>query len=164
TAFHGQYTAMGGFALEFSHAAKRATSDILRYQRRITLTPDTLKDLAELHPDFIPNISEAEILDKSKASAFAKTLVCIQAGWLCVQRLVRLAQNLSISLFELNTFAHSICTFLVYLMWCDKPLDIGEPSFLQSGAYDAINAAYQVLPTITHYRTSTTKTATRHSP
>ena len=70
------------------------------------------------------NISEQDIQDKSKADGLAKTLVCVQALWFCAQCISRVTQQLPITLLELNTFAHSICALLVYLLWWQKPLAI----------------------------------------
>lgn len=39
-----------------------------------------------------------------------------------------MAQGLPISLVELNTFAYTVCTLLIYYFWWDKPLDIEEPT------------------------------------
>ena len=46
-------------------------------------------------------------------------------------------QGLAISLLELNTFGHSICTLLIYWMWWDKPLDIEEPEEIVISHSDA---------------------------
>ncbi|SPO07084.1 uncharacterized protein DNG_09778 [Cephalotrichum gorgonifer] len=50
--------------------------------------------------------------------------------WFCAQCITRLEQQLSISLLELNTFGHAICTLLVYCLWWSKPLDIAEPEII----------------------------------
>lgn len=52
------------------------------------------------------------------------------ATWFCVQCISRLAQRLPISLLELNTFGHAVCTLLIYCMWWKKPLDIEEPELI----------------------------------
>ncbi|KAK3494448.1 uncharacterized protein B0T23DRAFT_108572 [Neurospora hispaniola] len=99
-----------------------------RQRTQLTLTPKGLQFLKEHgHEKLIPELSENRIKDKSKGSAFAKTLVCIQASWFCVQCLTRFAQGLAISLLELNTLGHAICTLFIYALWWDKPLDIVEP-------------------------------------
>ena len=85
----------------------------------ITFT-DEAGDGIDLSP--IINTSEEDIKDKSKASGLAKTLVCVQALWFCAQCISRVAENLPITLLELNTFAHALCTLLVYLLWWNKPL------------------------------------------
>lgn len=35
-------------------------------------------------------------------------------------------EKLPISLLELNTLGHAICTLLIYCLWWKKPLDIGQ--------------------------------------
>lgn len=79
-------------------------------------------------PSWLPDISEEDIKDKSKADGLTKTIVCIQATWFIVQCIVRLTTTgSSISLLELNTFAHAICALLIYGLWWDKPFDVEEP-------------------------------------
>jgi hypothetical protein len=70
------------------------------------------------------------LADKTKASNLVKTLVCLQALWFCVQYIVRFAQGLPVSSLALSVFGHAICALLMYLLWLDKPLDIGEPTVL----------------------------------
>ncbi len=67
-------------------------------------------------------------MDKSKADGLKKTIVCAQALWFCVQCFTRLAQALPVSLLEVNTFAHAVCTLLIYVLWWHKPLDVEEPT------------------------------------
>jgi len=124
---HGHYAVMGGFAVDISDPSH---SFHPKGYDKIILSGDDLLFLAKNSPESIPNIPESEIRDKSKANGLAKFLVCIQAFWFCVQCISRLAQGLSISLLELNTFAHALCTLLIYFLWWDKPLDIEEPTLL----------------------------------
>ena len=101
---------------------------------RMTIRPWTLvKYLKDdnLRPLF-PYISEHEIKDKSKANAFAKATVYIQASWFTSQFLSRLAIGLPVSLLELNTFAHALSALLLYWFWWDKPLDIAEPTVIDT--------------------------------
>ena len=79
----------------------------------------------------VTNLSEQDIMDKSKADGLAKTLVCVQALWFCAQCISRVAQRLPITLLELNAFAHSLCALLVYLLWWHKPLAIERATSLQ---------------------------------
>lgn len=99
-------------------------------QGRLTLTKNGIKWLLKHCPEVFPDITEAEILDKSKASALVKTLTCLQAFWFCVQCVVRLMMNTSISLLELNVFGHCIFTFIIYAFWWNKPMDITEPTVI----------------------------------
>ena len=119
---------MGGFAMGNSVAE----SHFLPAGRtRMILTLDGLRYLARKDSSLVPDLSRAQIEDKSKASNFAKTLVCLQASWFCIQCLSRFGQRLPISLLEINTFAHALCTLIIYLMWWNKPQDIEEPSLVQ---------------------------------
>ncbi|KAK0652743.1 hypothetical protein B0T16DRAFT_369522 [Cercophora newfieldiana] len=133
TFVHSQFAMMGGFVFMFESHQKR--HNLPRWLPRVredqpirmTLTADGLAMLAKKAPHVIPDLSKDAIKDKSKGSAFAKTLVCLQALWFCVQCLTRFGQHLGISLLELNTFAHAICTLVTYSLWWHKPLDVQEP-------------------------------------
>lgn len=82
---------------------------------------------AMLIMDCLPKLSEKSILDRSKADSIAKTLLLIQAAWFCWNCVGRLAQSLPLSLLEVSTVAHVLCTFATYMFWWSKPLNIGEP-------------------------------------
>ena len=58
--------------------------------------------------------------------------MCAQALWFCMQILARIIKALPITLLELNTFAHSICALLIYIIWWNKPLDIEEPTVIKT--------------------------------
>ena len=135
---------MGGYALALSSSARRFFPDL---PPRTVLTGQLLNNIANMRIDIFPDISEAQIRDKSKASALAKTLVCFQGIWFCMQFVARLSQNLTVSLLELNTFAHALCAFLVYLLWWNKPLDIEEPTIMQGELIDALYVALYYYPT-----------------
>jgi hypothetical protein len=76
------------------------------------------------------DISQSYISDKSKASGLAKAIVCIQSLWFCIQALSRVFQRLPITLLELNTFAHSICALIIYVLWWHKLLDVKQATSL----------------------------------
>lgn len=138
TPTHSHYALMGGYAI----SNLSASSNILpNRQTRLSLTPSALLFLAKHHPDLIPDLTEEEILDKSKANSLAKAIICIQASWFCIQCILRLAGGLSISLLELNTFGHSICALLIYLSWWNKPLDIGLPSIISIKGHEGLFCA-----------------------
>lgn len=114
---------MGGFAFD--------TSDLSLEEKflpggrdRVTLTPRALLLIAEHELSLLPDLSVNEIMDKSKANRFAKTIVCVQAIWFMAETISRIAQGLSISLLELNTFAHTLCALIIFFFWWNKPLDI----------------------------------------
>jgi hypothetical protein len=76
------------------------------------------------------DISHHYISDKSNASGLAKAIVCIQALWFCIQALSRVLQSFPVTLLELNTFAHSICALIIYVLWWHDPLDIEQATSL----------------------------------
>ncbi|KAF5353604.1 hypothetical protein D9758_013759 [Tetrapyrgos nigripes] len=126
TLVHSFYACMGGFAFDTS----QHDSFLPENQTRITLTPTGIRFLMKYAPEIIPDISVEELSDKSKANGLAKLLVCFQAAWFCVQFIARIAQSLSFSLLELNTFAHAACALISYGLWWKKPLDISEPTLI----------------------------------
>ncbi|KAJ9615808.1 hypothetical protein H2200_001885 [Cladophialophora chaetospira] len=128
TTVHSFYVVMGGFVFDTSDAN---VSFLPNSRQRLTLTPGGLLYILEHEPDLIPDISGEHIWDKSKAGNLAKTIVCLQALWFCVQCISRLGQGLAISLLELNGFGHALCTLLMYCLWWDKPMDIEEPTPLR---------------------------------
>jgi hypothetical protein len=84
------------------------------------------------------DISKKYLQVKSKANGLAKFLVCLQASWFCVQCLVRVGQALPVTLLEINTFAHSLCALLVYILWWYKPLDVEQRTHLSVKGVDAV--------------------------
>jgi hypothetical protein len=127
TQVHSHYALMGGYGFDFSQVS---TPFAPNNAERLILAPTGLVAFAGLEPDLIPDISDEQIRDKSKADTFTKSLVCIQATWFIVQVVGRLSTNLPISLLEMNTFLHALCCLLIYMAWWDKPLDIEEPALI----------------------------------
>ena len=126
TQAHSFYATMGGFVVE-AHGLEQ--NYLPEAQQRMTLTPEGLKMIAKHCPQILPDLPESAIVDKSKANSFTKLVTCAQALWFGVQCVTRSAQGLSISLLEINTAVHAMCTLLVYfLFWWDKPLDVEDPT------------------------------------
>lgn len=57
-------------------------------------------------PGAILDIPAAQLPDKSKADSLARTIVCIQTVWFCLQCVPCLAQGLVVNLLRLDVFAH----------------------------------------------------------
>ncbi|KAL8646763.1 MAG: hypothetical protein Q9226_006725 [Calogaya cf. arnoldii] len=136
---HGFYALMGGFTMAVGPEEdpsfpypKELQSFLPDHVSRVTLTSDGLRFLMYWHPKEVPSITAEQIWDKSKADGLKKTLVCVQAIWFCIQCITRLAQSLPVSLLELNTFGHALCTLAIYIFWWDKPLDIEEPTTINN--------------------------------
>ncbi|PSN66670.1 hypothetical protein BS50DRAFT_493793 [Corynespora cassiicola Philippines] len=96
---------------------------------RLSLTPEGVRLLSFLGR--LPSIEDNQIRDKSKADGLAKTLVCLQAGWMIVQTIARLVSHLPITLLEINTIGHVLCALVLYLLWWSKPLEVKDPVLLR---------------------------------
>ena len=95
---HAFYAIMGGFVLETD-----CEEPFLPAQRkRMTLTAKGIQYIAERCPTLLPNISEVDIVDKSKAGALGKSIVCIQTIWFISQCISRMAMALPITLLEVR--------------------------------------------------------------
>ncbi|KAL8644431.1 MAG: hypothetical protein Q9226_007768 [Calogaya cf. arnoldii] len=124
---HGFYALMGGYAFSI----ESEDGDILPSPHtRAALTPAGIMFCLNHEPNILPQPSPEQIKDKSKADGLKKTLVCAQATWFCVQCIARLAESLPLSLLELNTVAHALCTLVIYLLWWHKSLDVEEPTLI----------------------------------
>ncbi|EIM80033.1 uncharacterized protein STEHIDRAFT_68897 [Stereum hirsutum FP-91666 SS1] len=115
---HGFYASTGGFCLQTSQGTLA------------TLTAQGVSYLIDKDPDSIPDISSKEVRDKSKHDSLAKCLALIQVLWFSAECLTRLAQNLPVSLLELNTFVHTLFALITYTLWWKKPFNVDVPTTL----------------------------------
>ncbi|WYZ35281.1 hypothetical protein EsH8_I_001557 [Colletotrichum jinshuiense] len=125
------YAVMGGFVVDLPSAGEEGAV------KRVTITPEGIRILSFIGR--LPQIHESQIQDKSKADWMAKSLVCIQAGWMVAQVIGRLIKHLPVSLLEINTCGHVACAVLLYLLWWSKPLDVLDPTVLDGGNEDALS-------------------------
>lgn len=130
TDVHSWLVVMGGMVFEDKSSEEQQFMSRNRTRYPVTLKMVTW--MAELHPDLVPDISREYIEDKSKSDWLAKGLTCWQAGYFCIQCTFRLSQRLSITLLELNVFAHAICALMLFLVWWDKPRDVLVPTVISS--------------------------------
>ncbi|KAK6433636.1 hypothetical protein LTR95_010179 [Oleoguttula sp. CCFEE 5521] len=119
---------MGGLAFEDT------APDELHFMpyglQRMVLPAAGVEILADRRPSLIPDFSRDFIADKSKSDGLAKLLTLWQATFFCIQCAVRISQGLSISLLEINVFAHAICALWLFVLWWDKPRDVQQPILL----------------------------------
>jgi hypothetical protein len=80
----------------------------------------------------IESVSLEDIEDKSKSDSFSRLLACFQISWLFVQLIGRATQGLPISTLELFTVSNAACAVVSYVIWWNKPKDVGRPVILQS--------------------------------
>ena len=113
---HSFWAIMGGIAIDPS-----GLNPFIPDSKRSTLTPNGVSLLLKHEPQLLPDISEEEVKDKSKGGSLTKSVACIQAIWFCLSCIARISQKLPISILELNTFAHALCTVIVYILVRDFP-------------------------------------------
>jgi len=135
---HSFYAGMGGFVFDLNAASASVLLPSKLSLGRLTLTPRGIVLLAEC--GLLPRISIEEIDDKSKAAGLAKTLVCLQAGWMVIQVIGRIAYGLPVTLLEVNTIGHVICALVLYVLWWHKPKLVTQPTTLGGEWVEAICA------------------------
>jgi hypothetical protein len=115
------FAVMGGVRVE--------TGDCIDGYPRLNLTAEGIRLMSFMGR--LPEVPETQIGDKSKADGLAKFLVVLQAGWMILQTLARVQQDLPVTLLEINTMGHVICAFALYALWWSKPLDIQDPTIIR---------------------------------
>lgn len=105
--------------------------------------------LIELDRKSLLPLQRAVMQDPSKASGLAKFITCAQAFWFCSQCIARLGQNMAISLLELNTFAHCISAFFIYVFWWHKPYDVATHVYIETTKF---TADYRLVTEVTDTR------------
>ncbi|KAG1768014.1 hypothetical protein EV702DRAFT_979715 [Suillus placidus] len=115
TVTHGFFALMGGFVLCVDN------------ELQATLTPEQLLQFVREGSVDIPSITEAEIKDRSKGDGLSKCVAILQLVWFVVQLIARYAQNLPVTLLEIDTLAVVAMTCIAYGLWWKKPKDVGRP-------------------------------------
>jgi hypothetical protein len=128
TDVHSWFVVMGG--LSFEDSAEEDQQFMPENRQRVNITLEGFQYMLEMRDRLIPDISREYIQDKSKSDKLAKLLTCWQAGYFCVQCLYRLSQQLSVTLLELNVFAHALCALALFAIWSDKPRDVCESTLI----------------------------------
>src|SRR5690242_3277388 len=110
------FAVMGGIVIEpgsyISDSDHRRTEEQVEnatHSRPLSITAEGARLLSFLNR--LPDIPDNQVRDKSKADGLAKFLVVVQAGWMIIQCIARLQQNLPVTLLEINTIGHVICAF-----------------------------------------------------
>lgn len=124
---HGFYAGMGGFVFDMT-TPDMSRGPIFIPQRRLHVTPRGIQLLAKC--GLLPDISMADITDKSKTDGSGKLICCLQVSWMLVQAALRVAVGLPVTPLETNTIGHVICALINYALWWYKPRWIKEPTIL----------------------------------
>ncbi|KAH9959089.1 hypothetical protein BC827DRAFT_1135304 [Russula dissimulans] len=113
TLTHGFFATMGGF---MAYEGNRPIQ---------VLFPEELKYYSLTGNGDFPRISKKEIQDKSKGDFISKAVVILQTSWFVMQCVARGVQGLPITELELATIAFAGLNFVIYVLWWDKPLNVG---------------------------------------
>jgi hypothetical protein len=126
---HSFYAGAGGFVFDLEQSEGGYGIEPSYLVPNDSLTAHGVLLLAK--SGLLPDLDEREIKDKSKTDGLAKALVLLQASWMLLQTLGRMAAHIPTSLLEVNTIGHILCAFVVYLLWWKKPREIHESTVLK---------------------------------
>ncbi|KLO04266.1 hypothetical protein SCHPADRAFT_840846 [Schizopora paradoxa] len=127
TLVHAFYAMTGGYAFGVD-APTDESSDEKRI--RAIITPAGVRYLMDHDPDLTPDFSELSIQARSKSNGLNKALLVFQLLWFCTSCISRLASHLPLTLLEVVTAAHGLCTLATYAAWWHKPLNVEEPTLI----------------------------------
>ena len=115
---------MGGYFFDLSHSEEESKEPAQpRAGVKDTPTTDAFLYIMENFPDIIPDISEEFIADSTRSNGLSKAILMVQVGWFCSNCVSRLVEKLPLTLLEVTTAAHCLCTLLTYLVWWPKPFN-----------------------------------------
>lgn len=75
----------------------------------------------------LPDVTKAEIVDKSKESLFVKLIAIVQVLWNMIEVVTRLVTGLPISQLKVAVVAFSWCAIITYAALLQKPQGVGVP-------------------------------------
>jgi hypothetical protein len=84
--------------------------------------------------DALPSVQD--LWDRSKSDQLTKGLAILQTAWFIGQCISRAHHGLAISELEVGTAAFVACTFLTYLFWWAKPMDVKMATILRTKDVD----------------------------
>jgi len=129
---------MGGFAFYGSDmdgipTFEECPTDLSTNPRFVVDVPrfETLTYIMKHFPQIITDIHEETILDCAESSSLGKAVLIVQVAWFCTNCASRLIQHLPLSLLEVSTAAHGICTLLTYFVWWSKPTNVAAPTVMR---------------------------------
>ncbi|QYT02627.1 hypothetical protein H0G86_009620 [Trichoderma simmonsii] len=122
TLTHCFYANMGGFAIrDRAKSSEEAKDHGLNY-----LSSRWIRVLLERNCiDKLPDITEAEIKDKSKGDMFVKIIAVGQILWSIIQIIGRAVRKLPVSPLEVAVVAYAVCAVIIYGLFWYKPQRVG---------------------------------------
>ena len=138
---HGFFVIMGGFHLFERGSIETSNNDkAILHGDDIPLRPLAACDLYDDNNDYthqsiranidftsFPVPTEEEINDKGKSDWLAKSLVLLQTLWFVMQCIARAIKHLPVTHLEIVTLAYAAMNFVIYIFWCNKPLNVNRP-------------------------------------
>ncbi|KIJ14017.1 hypothetical protein PAXINDRAFT_100368 [Paxillus involutus ATCC 200175] len=114
TRTHGFFALMGGFLLQDG--------------TRQELLKDT-DGLARPRGEVIVNskITKEEIRDRSKSDGIGNAVLVLQLSWFILQVIARAANDLAITLVEIDTLALAVLSLPLFFFWWSKPMAVEHP-------------------------------------
>ena len=135
---HAFYAIMGGFAFyrpydDNNPAIEESLFQISTNPRHVVEVPrfKTLLYIMKHYPHILTDITEEYILDRAASSSLSKALLFVQVAWFCTNCASRRFQGLPLSLLEVSTAAHALCTLLTYFVWWSKPINVAAPTLMR---------------------------------
>lgn len=81
-----------------------------------------------------PELSTADLEDRSKGDIFVKGAAIVQISWLVIQIIARASEGLAISLLEITTLAFAACAIATYILLWHKPQDVMTPTYIDANS------------------------------
>ncbi|KZV96319.1 hypothetical protein EXIGLDRAFT_765422 [Exidia glandulosa HHB12029] len=134
TLAHSFYAVMHGFLSADGDPFWTTTTEAY-YTGTVIVVFDTDKGIQRIsaasHDPFsIPDLSADDLDDRSKAGTIAKALLVWQFSVFIANCAARWNQSLPLSLLEITTLAHCLCSLVALGLWWYKPHSVGEAAMV----------------------------------
>ncbi|KAE9375256.1 hypothetical protein N431DRAFT_463354 [Stipitochalara longipes BDJ] len=128
TLTHGFFANMGGFQIRIVDHAGDGTE---RLVEQFACEGQGLHELVERQCLTIPDITDDEIKDRSKADSLVYAIALWHIFWMLLQVIARWAKHLPLALIEVNALAFIVCGIFTYSLLWWKPQDVQCPIILR---------------------------------
>ncbi|KLO11913.1 hypothetical protein SCHPADRAFT_891194 [Schizopora paradoxa] len=127
TIVHGFYATMGGFQLDVRDSRTGEPFENTTFERT-RLSTNGVRFLMGQYTELLTVPTIESIKERAKSNSLGKAVLALQVVWFIVNCASRLAENLPLSLMEVSTLAHGLCTLLTYFAWWSKPFNVDGPT------------------------------------
>ncbi|QSZ32941.1 hypothetical protein DSL72_002524 [Monilinia vaccinii-corymbosi] len=125
----GYVSSNTNYASTYVNAPDRgiASDQLSSYPNPYHLTAKQLLSLRRCNHIRLPNVTLAEINDKSKSDMLVRVLATAQTLWILVQIILRAVGGLEVAQLEIAVVAFSTCALLIYILNWSKPKGVQVP-------------------------------------